>query len=123
MYWNHTQRGSEEMASCIYFFNQSAHHLFASVEVGNNTVGERAKLMYEKENPNIRTVRPLRDGVIADFNACEQMMRGLIKKVNTGRHFFTPSLRMVPVHSAHSCTKWYQTSRPDTQDDNNSRTP
>ena len=32
--------------------------------------GERAKLMYEKENPNIRTVRPLRDGVIADFNAC-----------------------------------------------------
>ena len=32
-------------------------------------VGERAKMMYEKENPNIRTVRPLRDGVIADFNA------------------------------------------------------
>ena len=58
-------------------------------------VGERAKMMYEKENPNIRTVRPLRDGVIADFNACEQMMRGLIKKVNTGRRLFTPSLRMV----------------------------
>ena len=58
-------------------------------------VGERAKLMYEKENPNIRTVRPLRDGVIADFNACEQMMRGLIKKVNVGNRFFTPSLRMV----------------------------
>ena len=59
-------------------------------------VGERAKLMYEKENPNIRTVRPLRDGVIADFNACEQMMRGLIKKVNPGRRLtpfvyaFTP---------------------------------
>ena len=58
-------------------------------------VGERAKLMYEKENPNIRTVRPLRDGVIADFNACEQMMRGLIKKVNPGKRLFTPSLRMV----------------------------
>ena len=58
-------------------------------------VGERAKMMYEKENPNIRTVRPLRDGVIADFNACEQMMRGLIKKVNPGRRLFTPSLRMV----------------------------
>ena len=58
-------------------------------------VGERAKMMYEKENPNIRTVRPLRDGVIADFNACEQMMRGLIKKVNSGRRLFTPSLRMV----------------------------
>lgn len=58
-------------------------------------VGERAKMMYEKENPNIRTVRPLRDGVIADFNACEQMMRGLIKKASNGRHLFTPSLRMV----------------------------
>ena len=58
-------------------------------------VGERAKMMYEKENPNIRTVRPLRDGVIADFNACEQMMRGLIKKVNMGSRFFSPSLRMV----------------------------
>ena len=58
-------------------------------------VGERAKLMYEKENPNIRTVRPLRDGVIADFNACEQMIRGLVKKVNKGRRLFTPSLRMV----------------------------
>ena len=57
-------------------------------------VGERAKMMYEKENPNIRTVRPLRDGVIADFNACEQMMRGLIKKVNMGNRFFSPSLRM-----------------------------
>ncbi len=58
-------------------------------------VGERAKMMYEKENPNIRTVRPLRDGVIADFNACEQMMRGLIKKVNMGHGLFSPSLRMV----------------------------
>ncbi len=58
-------------------------------------VGERAKMMYEKENPGIRTVRPLRDGVIADFNACEQMMRGLIKKVNMGHSLFSPSLRMV----------------------------
>ena len=41
-------------------------------------VGERAKLMYEKTSEKIRVVRPLHDGVIADFNACEQMMRGLI---------------------------------------------
>ena len=52
-------------------------------------------MMYEKENPTISTVRPLRDGVIADFNACEQMMSGLSKKVNIGNRFFTPSLRMV----------------------------
>ncbi|MBO7581104.1 MAG: rod shape-determining protein [Bacteroidaceae bacterium] len=58
-------------------------------------VGHKAKLMYGKEHEAIRTCRPLRDGVIADFYACEQMMRGLIKMVNTGHHLFTPSLRMV----------------------------
>ena len=58
-------------------------------------VGGRAKLMHEKTNENIKTIRPLRDGVIADFNACEQMMRGLIKMVNTRNHLFTPQLRMV----------------------------
>ena len=41
-------------------------------------VGGEAKMMYEKEHANIRTIRPLRDGVIADFTACEQMIRGLI---------------------------------------------
>ncbi len=58
-------------------------------------VGQMAKMMYEKTHDNIRTIRPLRDGVIADFSACEQMMRGLIKMVHTGHHFFSPSLRMV----------------------------
>ena len=58
-------------------------------------VGEKAKLMYEKVHAGIKTIRPLRDGVIADFNACEQMMRGLIKMVPTGSRLFTPSLRMV----------------------------
>mgnify|MGYP001160360828 CR=1 FL=1 len=58
-------------------------------------VGGKAKLMYEKTNNNIRTIRPLRDGVIADFSACEQMMRGLIKMVHTGNRLFSPSLRMV----------------------------
>ena len=58
-------------------------------------VGEKAKLMHEKTHENIRTIRPLRDGVIADFYACEQMMRGLIKQVNTRNHLFSPSLRMV----------------------------
>ena len=58
-------------------------------------VGDRAKMMYEKTNPEIRTIRPLRDGVIADFNACEQMMRGLIKMVHAGNRLFSPSLKMV----------------------------
>ena len=58
-------------------------------------VGKKAKQMHEKTNPNIKTIRPLKEGVIADFNACEQMMRGLIKMVNTRARLFTPSLRMV----------------------------
>ncbi len=58
-------------------------------------VGDKAKMMYEKTSPEIRTIRPLKDGVIADFNACEQMMRGLIKMVHSGNRLFTPSLKMV----------------------------
>ena len=38
-------------------------------------VGEKAKLMHEKTHSNIRTIRPLREGVIADFYACEQMIK------------------------------------------------
>ncbi len=58
-------------------------------------VGNKAKMMHEKTHDNIRTIRPLRDGVIADFTACEQMMRGLIKMAHPNRGIFTPSLRMV----------------------------
>ena len=58
-------------------------------------VGDKAKMMYEKTNPEIQTIRPLRDGVIANFNACEQMMRGLIKMVHSGNRLFSPSMRMV----------------------------
>ena len=56
-------------------------------------VGEKAKLMHEKTHENIRTIRPLRDGVIADFYACEQMMRGLIKQVNTRNHLFCTAIQ------------------------------
>ena len=38
-------------------------------------VGNEAKMMYEKTHENIRTIRPLRDGVIADFSACEPVLR------------------------------------------------
>ena len=58
-------------------------------------VGAKAKMMYEKTHDNIKTIRPLHDGVIADFTACEQMMRGLIKMVHSGRRLWSPSLRMV----------------------------
>ncbi len=45
------------------------------------TTGHEARLMHEKTHRNIRTVRPLRDGVIADFEVAEHMIRGMIKKV------------------------------------------
>lgn len=58
-------------------------------------IGEVAKQMHGKTHENIRTIRPLRDGVIADFNAAEQMLRGMIKMVNKGNRLFSPSLKMV----------------------------
>jgi rod shape-determining protein MreB len=59
-------------------------------------IGQRAKLMHEKVYPGIRTIRPLRDGVIADFNAAEMMIRGFIRQVNSKhRSLFTPNLKIV----------------------------
>jgi len=58
-------------------------------------IGEAARQMHGKTHENIKTVRPLRDGVIADFNAAELMIRGMIKLINTGPKFFAPSLKMV----------------------------
>ena len=58
-------------------------------------VGKEAQLMQGREPEGIRTVRPLRKGVIADFNAAELMIRGLIKKASSKNNWFSPSLRMV----------------------------
>lgn len=59
-------------------------------------IGEEASMMQGKTHENIRTIRPLKDGVIADFNASEQMINKLIKSIpSLKKRFFTPSLRMV----------------------------
>ena len=71
------------------------------VAIDNNTgkaiaLGQKAKLMQERENPGIKTVRPMKDGVIADFNAAEMMIRGFIKQVNSKRRsLFSPNIKMV----------------------------
>ncbi len=57
--------------------------------------GIEARRMHERTNPGIRTVRPLKDGVIADFNAAELMIRGFVKMINKKRSLFTPTLKMV----------------------------
>ncbi|MBI2269314.1 MAG: rod shape-determining protein [Bacteroidetes bacterium] len=58
-------------------------------------VGRQAQQMHGKTHENIKTIRPLKDGVIADFHAAEEMIRGMIKMIHPGRRLFTPSLRMV----------------------------
>ncbi len=58
-------------------------------------IGEKARQMHGKTHENIKTIRPLRDGVIADFNAAELMIRGMIKLISSKNRLFAPSLRMV----------------------------
>jgi rod shape-determining protein MreB len=55
-------------------------------------VGDEAKLMLGRTPGNIRAVRPLRDGVIADFDAAEQMIKTFIQKGNEGRGIMAPRL-------------------------------
>ncbi|MBS4013635.1 MAG: rod shape-determining protein [Bacteroidetes bacterium] len=58
-------------------------------------VGRQAMLMHGKTHENIKTLRPLRDGVIADFQAAEAMIRAMIKMTDTKKPLFPPSLKMV----------------------------
>lgn len=59
-------------------------------------LGQKAKTMQGKENQKIKTVRPLKDGVIADFDAAEMMIRGFIKQINsTRKSLFQPNIKMV----------------------------
>ena len=55
-------------------------------------VGADAKLMLGRTPGNIRAVRPLKDGVIADFDAAEQMLKMFIQKSNEGRGILAPRL-------------------------------
>jgi rod shape-determining protein MreB len=57
-------------------------------------VGTRAMQMHEKTHQFIKTIRPLKDGVIADFQAAENMIEGMINMIGTKRRFFT-HLKMV----------------------------
>jgi len=58
-------------------------------------VGREAMQMHGKTHENIKTIRPLKDGVIADFDAAEHMIRGMIKMIDNKKRMFKPSLRMV----------------------------
>ena len=53
-------------------------------------VGEEAKQMLGRTPGNIRAIRPLRDGVIADFEVAEEMIKYFIRKVHNRRSFASP---------------------------------
>jgi rod shape-determining protein MreB and related proteins len=57
-------------------------------------IGEKARQMHGKTHEYIETIRPLRNGSIADFNAAVQMIRGMIKMIKWNL-LFTPSLKIV----------------------------
>ncbi|MBP3254672.1 MAG: rod shape-determining protein [Bacteroidales bacterium] len=58
-------------------------------------VGKRAMQMYGKTHENIQTIRPLRDGVIADFDMANDMIKELIKMIPSKRSLVPPALKMV----------------------------
>ena len=58
-------------------------------------IGKKAQQMHGKTHENIKTIRPLKDGVIADFQAAEHMIRGMIKMMKGGSRYIKPTMRMV----------------------------
>ena len=55
-------------------------------------VGDEAKLMLGRTPGNIEAIRPLRDGVIADFEVAEEMIKHFIRKVHNRRSFAHPQI-------------------------------
>lgn len=62
-------------------------------------VGHKAMQMHEKTHENIKTIRPLKDGVIADFQAAESMIEGFIRMTGSRRRFFTHMKMVVCIPS------------------------
>lgn len=58
-------------------------------------VGKKAMMMHGKTHDNIKTIRPLRDGVIADFQSAEYMIREMIKMIGIKSSLFPSALKMV----------------------------
>jgi rod shape-determining protein MreB len=55
-------------------------------------VGDEAKMMLGRTPGNIEAIRPLRDGVIADFEVAEEMIKHFIRKVHNRRSFASPQV-------------------------------
>src|SRR5712692_9207239 len=74
--------------------NEPSVVAIASVRGRNHVlaVGEEAKLMLGRTPGNIQAIRPLRDGVIADFDVAEEMIKHFIRKVHKWRSFASPQI-------------------------------
>ncbi len=68
----------------------------ATIENDGNTqvlaVGNEAKQMLGRTPGKIKAIRPMKDGVIADFDVAEQMIKSFIKKVHKGRSLSNPQI-------------------------------
>jgi rod shape-determining protein MreB len=62
-------------------FNANTHDVKA--------VGDKAFEIYEKAHEDLKPVKPLRGGVIADYESAARMIRELVRKVYTGKSFFS----------------------------------
>ena len=76
------------------------------VAINTNTggilaVGAEAKKMIGRTPGNIVAIRPLKDGVIADFDITERMLRYFIQKVHKRRHLAKPAHRRLRAHRHH----------------------
>ncbi len=58
-------------------------------------IGRKAQQMHGRTHDNIHTIRPLKDGVIADFEATEDMIRGMISMSRKKGQIFSPALKVV----------------------------
>ncbi len=75
-----------------------APSIIAKDKINNKiiAVGKRASQMHGKTHENIKTIRPLKDGVIADFDASEIMIKEMIKSIPGFKNrLISPVLRMV----------------------------
>ncbi len=58
-------------------------------------IGRKAQQMFGRTHENIETIRPLKDGVIADFEATEDMIRGMINMSYKRNRLYRPALKVV----------------------------
>ncbi len=77
-------RRSERASVVAYKVDKGRKHVQA--------VGAEAKLMLGKTPGNVEAIRPMRDGVIADFDVAEEMIKHFIRKVHNRQTFVSPQV-------------------------------